>query len=177
MAFLFSLKIQGANFRFYTDKYPKSSLHLLLLPRDPEKSIQHPIRALSDPEFLKLVCNEILTVKKFVGQELERRFNNSNLINTVKVGIHYHPSMAHLHIHILTPDHVSDHLRYKAHYNSFNTPFFVRLNEFPNPDLSTPRGQHLHDDLICWNCGKNFGSSLKLFKQHLVIEFDAWKVS
>src|SRR4051812_16810391 len=41
------------------DLYPKSSIHVLLLPRSPAHSAQHPFEALKDPVFLASVQKEV----------------------------------------------------------------------------------------------------------------------
>ena len=56
------------------DKYPKSSLHLLLLPRDPYKSRLHPAIALEDTEFLDKVKPEANKLRSFAAEELRRRY-------------------------------------------------------------------------------------------------------
>ena len=95
----------------------------------------------------------------------------------VKVGIHSHPSMYHLHIHVISVDSYSDSLKHKKHYNSFNTSFFVDLDAFPlgKDDERRHQGDWPSRDLICWRCGRNFGNRFKELKGHLAEEFDAWK--
>lgn len=57
------------------DRFPKSSIHLLLLPRDPVKSRLHPFAAFAaDPEFLATVRREIAALKRLVAAELKRKF-------------------------------------------------------------------------------------------------------
>lgn len=49
----------------------------------------------------------------------------------VLVGVHTHPSMNHLHVHVLSRDRHSERMKHRKHYNSFATPFFVPVEEFP----------------------------------------------
>ncbi len=57
------------------DRFPKSSIHLLLLPRDPVKSRMHPFTAFAeDPGFLDSVRRETAALKTLVASELKRRF-------------------------------------------------------------------------------------------------------
>ncbi|KAI0471626.1 HIT-like protein [Xylariaceae sp. FL0804] len=111
----------------------------------------------------------------------------------LRVGVHAHPSMSDLHVHVLSPDMVSDCLRHRRHYNSFATPFFVALADFPlapdDPRRSRRRrggegrgessesssGGYLGRDLTCWRCGENFGGALMRLKDHLALEFEEWK--
>lgn len=100
----------------------------------------------------------------------------------VMVGIHMHPSMEHLHIHVLSVDRHSSCMKKRKHYNSFATPFFVNLSEFPlseerKEDLNR-RGQSkawLDGDLKCWSCRMSFGNKFARLKEHLELEFDEWK--
>lgn len=97
----------------------------------------------------------------------------------VKVGVHAHPSMNHLHIHVISADHYSDSLKYRKHYNSFITPFFVELEAFPlAPDDKRrhPREEgYLKSDMKCWRCGQSFENKFARLKGHLATEFEEWK--
>ena len=190
------------------DLYPKSSIHLLLLPRDTTKHLLHPFDALSDPVFLAEVKAEVVTLRELAAKELKRRFgkfsvkekvredamekaleeegeiDEENLplgrdwISDVIVGVHTHPSMVHLHIHILSRDRHSDCLRHRKHYNSFATPFLVSLDEFPlsKEEMRRRRKEKwLERDLVCWRCGKNFGNKFAKLKAHLEGEFEEWR--
>lgn len=186
------------------DKYPKSSLHLLLLPRDSHKTRLHPTVALQDPDFLAKVKAEASKLRSHAAAELRRRYGKYSAQDSARekalhaepppdklppgrdweqeimCGIHSHPSMNHLHIHIISKDRCSDRMKHKKHYNSFSTPFFVHLKEFPlTPDSARKHtshsGSYLHQDLVCWRCGKNFGNKFADLKRHLDEEFDQWK--
>ena len=91
------------------------------------------------------------------------------------VGVHAHPSMAHLHIHVLSVDRVSECMKHRKHYNSFATPFFVRLEEFPLAEGDRGRGAYLENELVCWRCGRGFGRGFARLKRHLQEEFEGWK--
>lgn len=41
-------------------------------------------------------------------------------------------------------------------------------------EMKQRQGQ-TNGDLICWRCGKNFRRKFKKLKDHLAVEFDAWK--
>lgn len=88
--------------------------------------------------------------------------------------------MATLHIHIISEDNYSPHLKTKKHYNSFNTEFFVRLDEFPLDEghiALTSQGQAklIKGDMTCWRCGKNIGNKFKQLKEHLDEEYKEWR--
>ncbi|PKS05259.1 hypothetical protein jhhlp_008630 [Lomentospora prolificans] len=190
------------------DIYPKASVHTLLLPRSPVFSARHPFDAFRDPSFLAAVKEEVAKLKVLVAKELQRRFGagsaaesrRQSILNgdvemdddndgelppgrdweaEVKVGIHAHPSMNHLHVHVLSREMFSPSLKHRKHYNSFNTPFFVDIADFPlandDPRLHPEREQYLRRDLVCWRCGRNFKNQFKALKEHLEVEFREWK--
>ncbi|CAK7222457.1 aprataxin-like protein [Sporothrix curviconia] len=150
------------NFVRIHDKFPKASVHCLLLPRDRSIYKEHPIVLLSrrDAEgvaFLETVRAEAEKLKGIVAGELRRRFGQFSAADAkreavlrgdaeptagqlptgrdwskeVIVGVHARPSMSHVHVHVFSRDMHSEKLRHRKHYNSFTTPFLVRLDEFP----------------------------------------------
>ena len=187
------------------DIYPKSSVHTLLLPR-PDRNLLHPIEAFEDTAFLAATRAESKKLRALVAKELRRRYGKLSKLeqareralngevevpegeelppgrdweSEVMVGIHAHPSMSHLHVHVLSVDRYSECLKTKAHYNSFTTPFFIPLDAFPldkdDPRRHPGEGGFLKSDLKCWRCGAEFGRGLSRLKQHLAVEFEAWK--
>lgn len=187
------------------DLYPKSSVHLLLLSRDPAKTLLHPFDALGDNDFLAEIQYEVSKLRTLVAKELRRRYGRFSVQDKTREqameadtlpseeqlplgrdwskdvvsGVHAHPSMSHLHIHILSVDRESDRMRHRKHYNSFATPFLVPLEDFPLPPNDKRRHPgregYLHSDLKCWKCGKDFGSKFARLKDHLAEEFEIWK--
>ncbi|KAI9655923.1 MAG: aprataxin-like protein [Alyxoria varia] len=97
----------------------------------------------------------------------------------VLVGMHAVPSMTHLHVHIMSPDRHSPCLRHRKHYNSFSTPFFVPLADFPlhpEDERRDPTGKgYLKWNFTCWRCSKDFGNGLVELKKHLEEEFEVWR--
>lgn len=186
------------------DMYPKSAIHTLVLPRSERRRL-HPFEAFEDPEFLARVQAEALKLKQLAAKELQRRYGqysetdqlreavldgsvdweDSELpegrdwARDVKVGIHAHPSMNDLHVHVLSRDMFSECTKGRKHYNSFNTPFFIDVADFPleehDPRRHPGREGYLHSDLKCWRCGENFGNKFKQLKDHLAQEFEKWK--
>ncbi|KAI1124535.1 HIT domain-containing protein [Nemania abortiva] len=185
------------------DLYPKSTLHTLLLPRSPRSRL-HPFDAFEDPEFLAAVQAETARLKRLAAKELQRRYGKFSAQDKLReavlngevewedgaplpvgrdwhkellVGIHRHPSMNDLHVHVLSRDMVSECMRHRKHYQSFTTPFLIDIADFPlAPD--DPRrlsGHHFDEDMRCWRCGKNFGNQFKKLKEHLAVEFEEWK--
>lgn len=193
------------------DRYPKASVHILLLPRDRTKTHLHPFEALADPIFCAKVQAEILSLKALVAKELKRVLGADSAQDRrraealdrrddddestpqpplppgrdwsaeILAGVHAGPSMHHLHIHVLSRDSRSAAMRHRKHYNSFHTPFFVDINDFPlSPpgratQLLATRASCLQADLKCWRCGERFGSGFAKLKTHLEEEFGEWK--
>lgn len=186
------------------DMYPKSTIHMLLLPRDESITLLHPFEAFADPKLLASVCDEVAKLKQLAASELRRRFgrfsnadssynaaldadeapsdlpSGRNWETGIIAGVHAHPSMSHLHVHIMSVDRVSACMRHRRHYNSFSTPFFVPIEDFPLAQ-EDPRRQHAHQesyltsDLKCWRCGAGFGNRFKRLKEHLEEELEDWK--
>ncbi|KAI9828805.1 MAG: aprataxin-like protein [Thelocarpon impressellum] len=193
----------NADFVAIHDMYPKSSVHALLLPRSAQHNLLHPFDAFADPTFLSAVKAEAARLKALVAAELRRKYGKDSAQERareaameqdpspetlppgrdwaaeVKVGVHAHPSMRHLHVHVLSVDHVSECLRKRSHYNSFTTPFLVPLDAFPlatdNPWRHPGRGNYLVAPLECWRCRRKFGDKFAQLKEHLEEEFLAWR--
>lgn len=184
------------------DLFPKSSIHLLLLPRDESKTRLHPFDAFEDANFLASVRTEADNVKALASAELRRLFGSSSVTERKRreamdsgegeslpegrdwsqefmVGVHAHPSMAHLHVHIISRDRVSECMKHRKHYNSFATPFLVPLEDFPltRQDVRRHPGRegYLEKELTCWRCGERFGNRFARLKAHLQEEFERWK--
>ena len=103
-----------------------------------------------------------------------------DFLKELKVGIHAHPSMSHLHVHIISRDMHSDRLKHQKHYNSFNTDFFIPLDDFPlakdDPRRQTGyQNANLKKGYKCWRCGQDFGNKFTALKAHLEDEFKAWR--
>ena len=186
------------------DAFPKSIIHLLLLPRDPTKYNLHPHEAFVDAAFLALVKREAEECVKLAALELSRLLSTTSaacqarltaleadkppselpagrdFAKELRVGIHAHPSMNHLHVHIISPDMSQPTMKHRKHYNSFNTEFFIPLKDFPLAEDDERRkvryqNKRLQDDFECWKCGKRFGNKFKELKEHLMTEFEEWK--
>jgi len=200
------------DFVVINDKYPKASVHLLLLPRKPTYYNQHPLDALStDAAFLAEVRKRAARLKELAASELRRQYGDTSVLDQpyhsaleemmsapeppppeeqaallpsgrdwtkdIVIGVHTHPSMNHLHIHIFSRDMHSSWMKHKKHYLSFNTSFLVQLDEFPL-EKGSPR-HHPGDwpswDMKCWRCGKNFKNKFAPLKKHLEEELEEWR--
>ncbi|AEO60824.1 hypothetical protein MYCTH_2310466 [Thermothelomyces thermophilus ATCC 42464] len=186
------------------DAFPKATVHLLLLPRSPAHYLVHPHDAFADPAFLAMMRGEAAVAAELAAAELARRLGSFSASNRardeamsrgvgpdqlppgrdysrdIRVGTHAHPSMAHLHVHVISRDMRSEKLKHRKHYNSFNTPFFVPLEDHPlaQDDVRRQTGYqngNLAKDLVCWRCGKGFGNRFAELKRHLEDEFEKWR--
>ena len=187
------------------DLYPKSSVHLLLIPRDPSKTCLHPFEAFEDSAFLADVLVEVEKIRGLAAKELRRRFGTFSKKDMAREaamdlepapaehdlprgrdwdeevvsGVHAHPSMNHLHIHIISKDRMNECMRHRKHYNSFATPFFVPVEDFPLDPKDKRRHPghegYLGSDLVCWKCGMNFRNRFARLKEHLEEEFQVWR--
>ncbi len=186
------------------DAFPKATVHLLLLPRDSMKWDLKPTDAFDDADFLDLVRKEAAEAIKLAASELSRLISSHSesskariaamegddppdelppgrdFLKELKVGIHAHPSMNHLHVHIISRDMHSDRLKHQKHYNSFNTDFFIPLDDFPLAQddprrLTGYQNANLKKEYKCWRCGRNFANKFTALKAHLEDEFRAWR--
>ncbi|GAW12723.1 hypothetical protein ANO14919_020930 [Xylariales sp. No.14919] len=193
------------SFVVINDLYPKSTVHTLLLPRSPQRRL-HPFDAFDDVEFLAEVREETARLKRLIAKELQRRCGRFSAQDKLResilngevewedgtplpvgrdwekellVGVHAHPSMNDLHVHVLSRDMVSEYMRGRKHYQSFNTPFLIDIADFPlaadDPRRKPGHSGFFERDLQCWRCGKNFGNQFKKLKVHLSEEFEEWK--
>lgn len=184
------------------DKFPKATIHTLLLPRSPRHNLLHPFEAFEDAEFLAKVRAEIARLRALVAKELQRRLGASSRSDAarqavldgeteaesgelpsgrdweadVRCGVHAVPSMSHLHVHVFSRDMHAESLKHRKHYNSFNTPFLVDVDELPlSVDDPRRHTNYLKRDFKCWRCGLDFGNQFKRLKEHLDEEYEQWK--
>jgi aprataxin len=101
------------------DAFPKSTVHLLCL------TVQdiHNVRELTK-QHLPLLYH-INNVVQQIIQHLQKQFPHLKF----KAGCHSIPSMSRLHIHINSCDFITDCMKNKKHYNSFNTEFYMDINK------------------------------------------------
>ena len=186
------------------DRYPKATVHFLLLSRNPKSYTQHPFKAFQDEEFLAAAREEVIKARKIAASELRRIHGSYSATEKpridvmksddppdelppgrdwekdIRIGVHAYPSMNHLHIHVFSRDMHSPRLKHRKHYNSFNTPFLVGLEDFPlaEDDGRWDPGKegYLAWEFVCWRCGKKFENKFAQLKAHLDEEFEAWRV-
>ncbi|KAK9470338.1 aprataxin-like protein [Dipodascopsis tothii] len=174
------------DFAFVRDKYPKALVHYLVIPRAARYTNIHPLDAFKDDTFFIKTSEAVEECKKLVICELSEKLGIEacNADRYVQAGVHACPSLSNLHVHVITTDNFSPSLKTKRHYNSFNTPFFVKfcdsaeLRDRQSPASDNFRLQTeslLKQDLICWSCKSNYGNRFKEFKGHLASEYNSLK--
>jgi aprataxin len=107
---------------YIRDRYPKATVHTLLLPRDATKTLLDPFKAFEDAEFLRATKEEAEKLRRLVAAELKRKFGEQNgreWEKEVKVGVHSNPSMNHLHVHVISRDNHSERLKTGKHYSTY----------------------------------------------------------
>ncbi|XP_053951653.1 aprataxin-like protein isoform X2 [Anastrepha ludens] len=101
------------------DKYPKAQHHYLVLPKADIADIFHlTLSHLPLLEELYLLAQNVIEVKRCVMDDF-------------KIGFHAQPSMQRLHLHVISKDFVSDCLKTKKHWTSFNTELFLPYQASP----------------------------------------------
>ncbi|WOL06874.1 hypothetical protein Cni_G15608 [Canna indica] len=97
------------------DMYPKAKKHILVVSR------------LQGFDCLADVQQEHLSLLKKMhsaGAKWADRFLREDSSLIFRLGYHSVPSMRQLHLHVISQDFDSTHLKNKKHWNSFNTSFF-----------------------------------------------------
>ncbi|KAJ3290389.1 hypothetical protein HDU79_003244 [Rhizoclosmatium sp. JEL0117] len=152
------------------DAFPKAKLHFLLLPRIEGHSTAAGIAALESKDL------EMLEMLKGTVEELR----NNHPDATLRAGFHAIPSMAHLHLHLISDDFISPALKNKKHWNSFTTPFFVPLDKVidevtRNGCIKVDKEANewlLKGPLVCHKCQQTL-KNIPDLKRHLEIHVES----
>ena len=146
------------------DKYPKARHHYLVLPKKQLPNLQSLTK--EDLDLLTMMDSEAA------------RLTASHPSSQFQVGYHAVPSMAQVHLHVISLDFDSPCLKHKKHWNSFTTPYFIPSSEVirqleengkiekPDKDLSK---SWLDTPLKCYQCDytpKNFPDLKQHIKSH-----------
>ncbi|KAF3448120.1 hypothetical protein FNV43_RR08831 [Rhamnella rubrinervis] len=97
------------------DLYPKGQRHLLVLSR------HEGLDCLAD---VRKVHLQLLRTMHAIGLKWAEKFLHEDASLVFRLGYHSEPSMRQLHLHVISQDFDSKHLKHKKHWNSFNTAFF-----------------------------------------------------
>ncbi|XP_017846893.1 aprataxin-like protein [Drosophila busckii] len=146
------------------DKYPKARHHYLVLPTEDIPSIYSLNRThLPLLEELHLLALNITEVRGLQWDNF-------------KVVFHAKPSMQRVHLHVISKDFISDCLKTKKHWNSFNTDLFVPYetiyNQLSNDGCIQRWPKEVVDDLLatplkCNQCSFE-ANNMPTLKQHLL---------
>ena len=95
------------------DMYPKAKHHYLVLPREDIASLKS-----VDTSHIPLLKKMLKVGRDFVHQLVEPNLQ-------FQYGFHAAASMERLHMHVISRDFDSVHLKTKRHWNTFTSEFFV----------------------------------------------------
>ncbi|KAF7363389.1 HIT-like protein [Mycena sanguinolenta] len=174
------------------DAFPKGIFHFLILPRVQE---QFTVSELADLRTLlngdKARAKQVISALNEDAKALRKEIEDEMLSRYgfkwgIWMGFHGAPSMAHLHLHVLSDDLLSDRMKNKKHYNSFHPKlgFFLHIDEvlswFDAEDsyyksmvkLDTKQYESmLKEDLSCWRCNASM-KNIPSLNAHLQEEWD-----
>eukprot|EP00747_Dinoflagellata_sp_TGD_P030163 gnl/TRDRNA2_/TRDRNA2_134438_c3_seq1.p1 gnl/TRDRNA2_/TRDRNA2_134438_c3~~gnl/TRDRNA2_/TRDRNA2_134438_c3_seq1.p1 ORF type:complete len:313 (+),score=60.29 gnl/TRDRNA2_/TRDRNA2_134438_c3_seq1:85-1023(+) len=151
------------------DGYPKSTLHLLVVPRQRVDSLKD-----LGPEHLPMLRRLAAYVAWALEGLAAAGAGNVGFVH----GIHTVPSLRQLHVHILSQDFQSPCLKNAKHFGSFQSPFLVPLDDaIAALEASVDMNEHFgigkaeerlkKQDLCCNRCGVNFVRRFAELKKHL----------
>jgi aprataxin len=161
---------RDAKYAILYDAYPKSSVHLLVIPTSAPILTPREL----DSSHLSMLQDMYKRAKWAVQGLLDQ---NPSL--AFRIGFHAIPSLGHLHMHIISQDFTSASLK-KPHWFSFTTMFFLDA-ELLITTLSEKGSLQIDADALqfyaavkkakdqpfeCFRCGRTVGT-LPTFKQHL----------
>ncbi|GFQ03513.1 transcription factor bhlh140 [Phtheirospermum japonicum] len=144
------------------DAYPKAQRHVLVLAR------ADGIDSIAD-----IRREHVSLLKKMhdVGLNWVEKFFNEDKSLLFRLGYHSVPSMRQLHLHVISQDFDSSHLKNKKHWNSFNTPFFLDsvdvIKEVEDAGKVTLKNDNLLAmELRCHRC-RSAHPNIPRLKQHI----------
>ena len=115
------------------DKYPKAEHHFLVLPKEKLTTLYD-----LHESHLEVIKQMVKIAEKKVLMKWENR--------DFKLGFHAVPSMAQVHMHVISQDFNSDCLKTKKHWNSFNTAYFVPAQKVI--EILEQKGRIQPEDLV-----------------------------
>jgi aprataxin len=115
------------------DAFPKSKVHLLVMPRDLQLTKKKPQDAFNDLKNIEAIKPYIEQATELALKMFKKRWKSVNTEDEIRILVCCHsvPSMDNLHIHVMSDDLCGDRIKNKKHYNSFNTSFAIKFDEFP----------------------------------------------
>ena len=153
-----------------TDKYPKSTHHFLVLPKNKELS---DLKQLTQ-DHVHLVNYMLDKANCKVIKEIQKKNDKVEF----RCGFHARGSLLRVHMHVISQDFVSDQLKTQKHFNNFNTPYFIDVQTLITcltEDGHIPStwendaDKWLDTDIKCHKCHKTFTSKgTKKFGKNLL---------
>lgn len=145
------------------DVYPKAKKHLLVLAR---------LDGLDRLADLHLGHLQLLKTMHEVGIKWVEKFLEDDDSLIFRLGFHSVPSMRQLHLHVISQDFDSQHLKHKKHWNSFNTEFFRDsvdvIEELEKYGKASIKDESLlSKELRCHRC-KSAHPSIPRLKSHII---------
>ncbi|GAB2299123.1 hypothetical protein Dimus_033195 [Dionaea muscipula] len=157
------LEFCGDDVIVVTDLYPKGKRHVLVLAR------------VGGLDCLKDVSREHVELLKLMheaGTRWAAKFLQDDASLIFRLGYHSAPSMRQLHLHVISQDFDSPHLKHKKHWNSFNTDFFRDsvevIKEVSSEGKATIREEEslLSMELRCHRC-RSAHPNMPRLKSHI----------
>lgn len=108
-----SVYLKDDNVTVIKDKYPKARHHYLVIPNRNISSLKS-----VTADDLGLLQHMHATGERVAKDEKHRG-------RKFLLGYHARPSMERLHLHVVSDDFVSEWMKSKKHWNSYNTKFFM----------------------------------------------------
>ncbi|XP_057983751.1 transcription factor bHLH140 isoform X3 [Malania oleifera] len=145
------------------DLFPKAQWHLLVLARF--KGLD----CLADVQKEHL---SLLKTMHTVGLKWAEKFLSEDSSCAFRLGYHLNPSMRQLHLHVISQDFNSKHLKNKKHWNSFNSGFFRDsvdvIEEISNHGKATLKDDDtfLSMELRCHRC-RSAHPNIPRLKSHI----------
>lgn len=147
------------------DLYPKAKRHLLVLARC------EGLDRLADVREEHL---ELLRMMHAVGMRWAEKSISEDETLVFRLGYHSAPSMRQFHLHVISQDFDSKHLKHKKHWNSFNTPFFRdsldvidEVNNHGQTTLKDDEESILSMELRCQRC-RSVHPNMPRLKSHIL---------
>jgi aprataxin len=187
------------------DKYPKARHHALLLAREPglhrasqlgrqhlpmlthmrqlalrwiqqqqQQDDAHNHQQQAQREVVPAAGNAV-EAKPQEEQQQQQQVQRGAVPVGWRAGFHSVPSMAQLHLHVISTDYDSPCLKTKRHWNSFTSSFFLQLDDVIAALQGTAGGVAvdaaaaealLHQGLACHRCGVAL-KNMPALKEHL----------
>ncbi|CAK7343852.1 unnamed protein product [Dovyalis caffra] len=147
------------------DLYPKAQRHLLVLAR---------FEGLDRLADVRQENVQLLMTMHAVGLKWAEKFLHEDSSMVFRLGYHSVPSLRQLHLHVISQDFNSNHLKNKKHWNSFNTAFFRDsvdvIEEIKNHGKATIKDEdsQLSMELRCHRC-RSAHPNIPRLKSHISI--------